>query len=82
MVSLSLLRLRSCTDQIRPLPTAGVAVICALSMAWISDGVLRGRRWPMQVVSSTWALSSAIVLIAIPVFAHTKLHFCELSAVI
>jgi sugar phosphate permease len=51
-------------------------------MAWISDGVLRGRRWPMQVVSSTWALSSAIVLIAIPVFAHTKLHFCELSAVI
>lgn len=29
-----------------PLPTTGIAIVMALTWAWISDGVFRGRRWP------------------------------------
>lgn len=31
-----------------PLPAIGMFVVAALAYAWISDGPLRGRRWPLE----------------------------------
>jgi ACS family pantothenate transporter-like MFS transporter len=56
-------------------PTIGNAFICVYSLAcvWISDGPLRGRRWPVILFSNMIAIIVFTLLVVTPVmgpFSH------------
>lgn len=39
-----------------PLPATGIFIVVALSYAWLSDGPLRGRRWPFIYIGAFLAV--------------------------
>jgi ACS family pantothenate transporter-like MFS transporter len=43
----------------RPLPTTGIFIAMAFVWAWLSDGPLRGRRWPFIYAGAVIVVSSA-----------------------
>lgn len=58
-----------------PLPYVAIATVATFGFNWVSDGPLKGRRWPMIFLQAVGVLSVAIVLRVIPVYGHDKAHF-------
>ncbi|KAI1613227.1 putative pantothenate transporter liz1 [Exophiala viscosa] len=56
--------------QINEYPTIGNAFTCAYSLVavWVSDGPLRGRRWPIIIFSNLIAIVVFVLLAVTPVF--------------
>ncbi|VUC25744.1 unnamed protein product [Clonostachys rosea] len=50
----------------------GVTVVLMLIFAWLSDSVLRGRRWPLLVVGGIVTSAVCFTLAATPVFPQNK----------
>ncbi|CAH0027228.1 unnamed protein product [Clonostachys rhizophaga] len=50
----------------------GVIVVLMLIFAWLSDSVLRGRRWPLLVVGGIITSAVCFTLAATPVFPQNK----------
>lgn len=50
----------------------GVQTVIALVSGWLSDTVLRGRRWPPLVVAGVWGFVVNIILGATPVFPSDR----------
>lgn len=64
-------------DQINtlPLPATAFFIVMSLAYAWLSDGPLRGRRWPFMYVGAFITLSTAIPLRVLPLYKDIKGHF-------
>lgn len=60
---------------ILPLPATAIFVVAALIFAWICDGPLRGRRWPLIPVGALITLVIGVALLETPVYGHNKAHF-------
>lgn len=58
-----------------PLPGTALLVVFALAGAWISDGPLRGRRWPIIYFGAIIMLACAIVLKTLPLYTNITAHF-------
>ena len=65
------------TDQINyyNMPVWAVWAICGILAGWLSDGPLRGRRWPMIVFFTTVNVVVCIALLCIPVYHNISGHF-------
>lgn len=46
-------------------PSVALGIVVALVMAWLSDGWLKGRRWPLPVLNSTFVIGVAIALLVV-----------------
>ena len=64
-----------CADPIVPLPGTAILIVSALIGAWISDGPLRGRRWPIIYFGAVVMLISGIVLKVTPLYQSIKGHY-------
>jgi len=64
-----------CADMIVPLPGTAILIVSALIGAWISDGPLRGRRWPIIYFGAVVMLISGIVLKVTPLYQSIKGHY-------
>ncbi|WVQ64233.1 uncharacterized protein L199_002395 [Kwoniella botswanensis] len=53
-----------------PLITRGVFIISAIAYAWLSDGPLKGRRWPFIYFNAACSLIFAATLIKIDLYAN------------
>jgi ACS family pantothenate transporter-like MFS transporter len=58
-----------------PLPGTAILIVSALIGAWISDGPLRGRRWPIIYFGAVVMLISGIVLKVTPLYQSIKGHY-------
>ncbi|WOO80349.1 Pantothenate transporter liz1 [Vanrija pseudolonga] len=58
-----------------PLPATAIFIAGALTYAWLSDGVLRGRRWPFIYAGVIIAIPIAVALRVIPLYDNIKAHF-------
>ena len=58
-----------------PLPGTAVLIISALIGAWVSDGPLKGRRWPIIYFGAVVMLASGIALKVMPLYTNLKGHF-------
>lgn len=58
-----------------PLPATAIFVVAALIFAWLSDGPLRGRRWPLIPVGAVITIIIAVALLKLPLYGHDKAHF-------
>lgn len=58
-----------------PLPATGIFIVVSLVYAWLSDGPLRGRRWPFIYVGAASALAIAIPLRVLPLYNNIPGHF-------
>jgi ACS family pantothenate transporter-like MFS transporter len=58
-----------------PLPGTAILIVSALIGAWISDGPLRGRRWPIIYFGAVVMLVSGIVLKVTPLYQSIKGHY-------
>jgi ACS family pantothenate transporter-like MFS transporter len=62
-------------NRIVPLPGTAILIVSALIGAWISDGPLRGRRWPIIYFGAVVMLISGIVLKVTPLYQSIKGHY-------
>ncbi|OCF72392.1 pantothenate transporter [Kwoniella mangroviensis CBS 8886] len=53
-----------------PLITRGVFIISAIAYAWLSDGPLKGRRWPFIYLNAACSLIFAATLLKIDLYAN------------
>ncbi|KAJ5291876.1 hypothetical protein N7478_001127 [Penicillium angulare] len=53
-------------------PIQAVIVVVSLSMAWASDTVFGGRRWPLLVIGSTLSTVVFLTLASTPVFPENR----------
>ncbi|PBK99216.1 MFS general substrate transporter [Armillaria gallica] len=47
-------------------------IVSALGFSWLSDTVLKGRRWPPLIFVTVWHLIDVAVLAATPVYAENR----------
>lgn len=59
-------------DVVVPLPTTGIFVGMALTWAWISDGVLRGKRWPFIYLGAAINLVFCVLLRQMPLYSNIE----------
>ncbi|KAB5551072.1 major facilitator superfamily domain-containing protein [Coniochaeta sp. 2T2.1] len=55
-----------------PLPTTGIFVGMALTWAWLSDGVLRGRRWPFIYLGAAITLVMCVLMRQLPLYTNIE----------
>ncbi|KAL7419273.1 hypothetical protein Q5752_006110 [Cryptotrichosporon argae] len=58
-----------------PLVTTTVLIVSALFMAWQSDGVFRGRRWPFIYIGAVLTFSFDAALRFISLYGNIPAHF-------
>lgn len=65
------------TDQINyfNMPVWAMWAVCGIAAGWLSDGPLRGRRWPMIVFFTSVNVVVCIALLAVPVYHNIPGHF-------
>ncbi|KAF7324909.1 MFS general substrate transporter [Mycena kentingensis (nom. inval.)] len=61
--------------QLLPLPATAIFVVTALLLAWISDGPLKGKRWPIVVGGAVVTLIFDAVWLAMPLYTNIRGHF-------
>ncbi|KAF7292071.1 MFS general substrate transporter [Mycena indigotica] len=61
--------------QLYPLPTTAVFVVTALVFAWLSDGPLKGARWPFVLFGGVYGLIMDIVWLKMPLYTNINGHF-------
>ncbi|KAF7303675.1 MFS general substrate transporter [Mycena indigotica] len=61
--------------QLLPLPSTAIFVVTALVLAWISDGPLKGRRWPIIINGAILILIFDIIWLNLPLYTHIRAHF-------
>ncbi|KAK0498031.1 major facilitator superfamily domain-containing protein [Armillaria luteobubalina] len=68
---------RFSVSQIQLLPLIGtpIGIICAITFACISDGPLKGRRWPFIYYSAILHLALNTVWLAMPLYKNIPAHF-------
>ena len=57
------------------MPVYATWTVAGILAGWMSDGPLRGRRWPMILVLSTLNLAVCISFLALPVYESVAGHF-------
>ncbi|WWC90247.1 uncharacterized protein L201_005180 [Kwoniella dendrophila CBS 6074] len=64
-------------DQINllPLPQTAAFIVVALSWAWLSDGVFRGRRWPFVYIGAIYSLIIAAIMRTFPLYKNIHTTF-------
>jgi dipeptide/tripeptide permease len=58
-----------------PLPGIAILIVTALMGAWISDGPLRGRRWPPIYFGAVVMLIGAVILKVLPLYQSISGHY-------
>ncbi|WOO79065.1 Pantothenate transporter liz1 [Vanrija pseudolonga] len=58
-----------------PLVATGIFIVVSLFYAWLSDGPLKGRRWPFMYIGAFFLLGIAIPLRIIPLYENIEAHF-------
>lgn len=64
-------------QQINNLPLPGTAffIVASLILAWLSDGLFRGRRWPIIYIGIIITLPISATLRVLPLYDNIKAHF-------
>jgi len=57
------------------MPVSAVGALGGVIAGWMSDGPLRGRRWPMILAFTLFNASLCVTLLAMPVYKHVSVHF-------
>lgn len=57
------------------MPTALAGVVGGIAAGWMSDGPLRGRRWPMILLLTLFHAALCTALLLLPVYSHLSTHF-------
>ncbi|KAH8905231.1 MFS general substrate transporter [Coniochaeta sp. PMI_546] len=55
-----------------PLPTTGIFVGMALTWAWLSDGLLKGKRWPFIYLGAAINLVFCVLLRQMPLYSNIE----------
>jgi len=55
-----------------PLPTTGIFIGMAMTWAWLSDGVLKGRRWPFIYLGAIITLVFSVLLRQMPLYSDIE----------
>ncbi|KAF7304315.1 MFS general substrate transporter [Mycena chlorophos] len=61
--------------QLLPLPATAIFVVVALILAWISDGPLKGRRYPIIILGAILVLVFDIIWLRMPLWENIPGHF-------
>lgn len=58
-----------------PLPATAISIVFSLIIAWCTDGILKGKRWPPIFLVTVINIIIAAVLRKLPLYGHDKAHF-------
>ncbi|KAJ5907558.1 hypothetical protein N7495_000240 [Penicillium taxi] len=58
-----------------PLPYTAMFAVGLLSASWISDGPLKGKRYPVIIFCGLYSMAFAIALRFLPTYTHRTAHF-------
>ncbi|KAJ6461022.1 major facilitator superfamily domain-containing protein [Mycena sanguinolenta] len=61
--------------QLLPLPATAIFFVTALTLAWVSDGPAKGRRWPFVIAGSITTLIFDTVWLSMPLYTNIRGHF-------
>ncbi|KAK4703727.1 MFS transporter, ACS family, pantothenate transporter, partial [Phenoliferia sp. Uapishka_3] len=53
-----------------PLPASAIAAVTCILFTWISDGPLKGRRWPIIIVCTVGNLAVSLALYLMPLYTN------------
>ncbi|OCF31066.1 hypothetical protein I316_07337 [Kwoniella heveanensis BCC8398] len=57
------------------MPITGIGIVTGWIAGWVSDGFLKGKRWPIMVAYNSIVLVTAIALAALPLWKSLSGHF-------
>ncbi|GAA6028337.1 hypothetical protein JCM8097_006983 [Rhodosporidiobolus ruineniae] len=57
------------------MPISGISCIAAWIVAYLSDGPLRGLRWPCIVFGALWTIANCISLAKLPLYENLTAHW-------
>ncbi|KAF8218216.1 major facilitator superfamily domain-containing protein [Mycena galopus ATCC 62051] len=61
--------------QLLPLPATAIFFVTALTLAWVSDGPAKGRRWPFIIAGAVTTLVFDTVWLSMPLYTNIRGHF-------